>query len=181
MRTLATLRNASSVMTFFIAPLPLHSSYTYAQDSRFCTLFPTRCQRTRSMLCVWFHRPLFAPLNKAHTVLTSTQFFQYFYRLSLRKPLTRVFITLPVLATITPQASYEHARLKIHGLRAGCRAMVEVSDAQQRPAGRSIPPDLPILREAPALQKRGAPVQQDDLRALDSALIFTYFGVKSIK
>lgn len=48
--------------------------------------------------------------------------------------------------------------------------MGEVSDAQQRPAGRGVPPDLPLLREAPAVQERGAPVQQDDFCAITSEL-----------
>lgn len=49
----------------------------------------------------------------------------------------------------------------------GGRAMVEVSNAQQCAAGRSVSSHLPVLRQAPAVQERRAPVHQDDLRAVN--------------
>lgn len=50
--------------------------------------------------------------------------------------------------------------------------MVAVSDAQQRPTGRGLPPDLSLLRQTPAAQERGTPVQQDDLREVESVPLF---------
>lgn len=49
--------------------------------------------------------------------------------------------------------------------------MGTVGDAQQRPAGRSVPPNMPVLRQTSALQERGTALQQDDFCAVASYLV----------
>lgn len=49
---------------------------------------------------------------------------------------------------------------------AGGRALDRVGYAKQRPAGRGVPSYLPLLRQAPAVQERRAPISQDDIRAM---------------